>query len=417
MQNNDQKGSLKDTFSDFGAAPTDGLWNAISEQLDEKKKRRFAVWWWSTGLAAVLVVGFMFWNWKQDAETKQPVGGRSYAVHYENVPGENSFSKGGTLATAADSIQTDLPSRFNKESFIFNWESIELSLPYYHFNMSDYNPFPNFYFPVELPYVAAIVLPDSVKVADLLTNTDSTLTTLPDSTMTASIDDTIIRPMETQLLLKYVPKNWQIGLFAGRSQAITQSYPLIKGTGSSPPPSMAINPAVETRYSWDADLTVSRRLRRNWWLGSGAHFGWLESGKITETSTYKSGKVSYVALGVPISIGRELWIGGRFNITPMVGFRYDYAFRKTEEYTFQSDFSSISSADSAPVYTKTTGKAHLHFVSGFAGAEIAFSLLRNWKLVAKPTMQFYVYGKTDETTPNTFRKAWFSGAIGVTKRF
>lgn len=45
MQNNEDRGSLAEKFRDFGAAPSDALWNSISEQLGEKKKRRIAAWW------------------------------------------------------------------------------------------------------------------------------------------------------------------------------------------------------------------------------------------------------------------------------------------------------------------------------------------------------------------------------------
>ncbi|MBI3239095.1 MAG: hypothetical protein HYZ43_09690 [Flavobacteriia bacterium] len=215
-----------------------------------------------------------------------------------------------------------------------------------------------------------------------------------------------------------VTKRWKIGLFAGRSQVFAQSNPLINGVGTNSNQSLTANNPVETRYSWDADLTVSRLIRRRWWLGTGVHFGALGSGTIPENTDIKSGKVNYTALGVPLSIGYELYLGrGRFTLTPMIGFRYDYAFRKTEEYTYKEPELSISSADAAPTYVKTTETAKLNLISTSLSAELALRLRRNWNIVAKPTTQFYLYGKTDETNPNTFRKAWFGGSIGVTKRF
>ena len=306
------------------------------------------------------------------------------------------------MATATDSITAKVPFVFIWDPSMFPFSFNVDQYPYHY--MSDSYPG---YFPWN---------PIQLAVLDTTKNEPADSLDLPDdSTILSSVNDTV-RPMEAQkLLLSIKVTKWQVGLFVGRSMAISQSNPLIEGKESNTPQSMTVNPPVETRYSWNVDLTISKQVYRRWSLGTGVHFGLLQSGNIPETSNYKSGKISYMSFGVPLSIGRDFWIGGRFNITPMAGFRYDYAFRKTEEYTYQ-DGVSIS-ADLSPAYTKTTGTAHLHLVSGFAAAEVKFRLRRDWALVAKPMVQFYVFGQTDESTPNTFRNAWFGGSIGVTKRF
>ena len=54
MQNDSQKGMLGSRFENFNAAPSAGLWDAISSGLDEKKKRRGLIWWWvGPGIAAI----------------------------------------------------------------------------------------------------------------------------------------------------------------------------------------------------------------------------------------------------------------------------------------------------------------------------------------------------------------------------
>lgn len=63
MQNDKHRGSLGEKFSNFTATPSDGLWDAIADSLDEKKKRRGLVWWWlGTGLAAVFFAGVLVYN-------------------------------------------------------------------------------------------------------------------------------------------------------------------------------------------------------------------------------------------------------------------------------------------------------------------------------------------------------------------
>lgn len=412
MQNNDQKGSLKDTFSDFGATPSDGLWNAISEKLDEKKKRRFVFWWWSTGLAAVLVVGFTVWNWNQPAGTNPQNGMRSSQTVAETTSKKQHSSKGGTLVSASDSIGKQVPF-----VFIYDPSMFPMHFPFTYEQYS--HPFCNTIYQGYLPWnpIQLVDLEDPKNRSNDSLKNENLLIAQADSSDPTPTDSTVRSTETMQTLCIVLPKKWQLGLFAGRSQVFAQSNPLIDGVGSNSTQSMTVNPAIETHYSWDVDLTVSRRIFRRWWLGTGVHFGVLGSGIIPETSDYKSGKVNYTAIGVPLSIGRDFWIGGRFNITPIVGFRYDYAFRKTEEYTYKEPEMSISSADATPTYVKTTETAHLQLASAFIAAELTFRIRRNWSLVAKPMTQFYVYGKTDETTPNTFRKAWYGGSIGVTKRF
>jgi len=56
MQN---KNNLQDKFKNFGAQPTDALWDSIASNLDNKKKKRAIWFWWiGSGFAAILALGF-----------------------------------------------------------------------------------------------------------------------------------------------------------------------------------------------------------------------------------------------------------------------------------------------------------------------------------------------------------------------
>lgn len=52
MQN---KNNLQDKFKDFGAQPTDALWDSIASNLDHKKKKK-AIWFWWFGAVASIVL-------------------------------------------------------------------------------------------------------------------------------------------------------------------------------------------------------------------------------------------------------------------------------------------------------------------------------------------------------------------------
>lgn len=60
MQN---KGSLHNKFKDFGAQPSENLWDSIASNLDERKKKRIIIFWWvGSGLAAVFILSLLVIN-------------------------------------------------------------------------------------------------------------------------------------------------------------------------------------------------------------------------------------------------------------------------------------------------------------------------------------------------------------------
>jgi hypothetical protein len=72
MQNSENKGSLSDKFRDFGAAPTEGLWDAISGGLDADNSARQkgpkgpktlgkSLFWASTGFVAASAIATGIW--------------------------------------------------------------------------------------------------------------------------------------------------------------------------------------------------------------------------------------------------------------------------------------------------------------------------------------------------------------------
>jgi len=58
MQDDKLRGGLGSKFEGFGAAPSDGLWDAVSDALEGKKKKRRGIVWWFTG-AGIAAVGLI----------------------------------------------------------------------------------------------------------------------------------------------------------------------------------------------------------------------------------------------------------------------------------------------------------------------------------------------------------------------
>lgn len=63
MSTPENRGSLSEKFADFGAMPSEGMWDGIASQLEEKSSRKIGFWWWFSGLAAVgLISSWLVFN-------------------------------------------------------------------------------------------------------------------------------------------------------------------------------------------------------------------------------------------------------------------------------------------------------------------------------------------------------------------
>ncbi len=65
---------FQEKFKDLEVTPNERVWNAIEEKLQKKKKHRvFPIWWFSGGVAAVLVLGLLFYPYVKDEENIEDI--------------------------------------------------------------------------------------------------------------------------------------------------------------------------------------------------------------------------------------------------------------------------------------------------------------------------------------------------------
>lgn len=114
MQNDIQKGMLGSRFENFNAAPSAGLWDAISSGLDEKKKRRGIIWWWlGSGIAAIgLIAASIYSDQTTHAELAKWNANQKLKIDQQHV--HPNLSDSHSLLSADSSTDTS-KSQFNSD--------------------------------------------------------------------------------------------------------------------------------------------------------------------------------------------------------------------------------------------------------------------------------------------------------------
>lgn len=60
---------FQEKFKDFEATPRPEVWESIEAKLTKKKRRVLPMWWFSGGVAATLVLGFLFYPYVSEQDT------------------------------------------------------------------------------------------------------------------------------------------------------------------------------------------------------------------------------------------------------------------------------------------------------------------------------------------------------------
>lgn len=116
---------FQEKFKDFEAQPSDEIWRNIKAKLDEKKKRRIIPFWWKlSGVAALLLVGFLisksFYN--PETRTENPIVNQTDSNKKEQNTKEdlnknefkNNRSTSNVIDTNADQVKNNAISEKNE---------------------------------------------------------------------------------------------------------------------------------------------------------------------------------------------------------------------------------------------------------------------------------------------------------------
>jgi hypothetical protein len=103
---------FQEKFKDFEANPPDETWENIEAKLDEKKKRRIIPLWWKlSGVAALLLLGFLIAKsvYTPNSQTENPIvtdanSNQSEKQKAPNTSGNNLNSKPSSVNSAKDAV-------------------------------------------------------------------------------------------------------------------------------------------------------------------------------------------------------------------------------------------------------------------------------------------------------------------------
>lgn len=442
MQNDANKGSLTDKFRDFGAAPTDGLWDSIAAQLDDKKKRRIGFWWWTTGLAALLLVvsGILLYDGegqrsgneyadtnggaKKDRnsgntemhtrdEDRRKDGQTDVSAdnpddHGKNDPGthnpakpERSEQRSRHRSTSAgrngmeQPIATQTPSNQHtmgmNGSIALNGNGQDTVR-----DVADSGNAAN----TEVDSAQAVPADDLAAHTDSVRG-DSSFGLLPDFT-------------HRDPALAAVPK-WMIGLRTTRWQdngrepltaAPSDGEISMSGVGDlfGSPEKKA--PYIHRHWSLEADIAY--RFNNRWWLGSGMHVGFFSSDRETVSPALTNARLTGWTIGLPFNLNADIVSRNRWQVYTGLGVNLDFPVRRKLQYEPGSSASAFSIEESASA-------------SGYLGSTqlnlgVRYRVWKNLSVDLRPTVRRY-FESGDKNGLYVYNSWWWGVAGGVSWQF
>lgn len=434
MQTNNP-GSLKEKFGNFGAAPTDQLWNSISSSLDQKeKKRRGVFWWWFTGIAAsgILFVGIYYLGYQvgkneinlTGESDVNATGSLSVNKRIEMTEaGVDDLKKGeddtspGSLSPADDSEKgSDVSSTGYLSSFEMTEAGVDdleresdVIQDGFRSNPDDFRD-----------GMTKANARDSVKISDeKITQLNQPkvqkIIQLRDDNFDLALANKFVKPEKTSL--------WEIGFSIGtqtnRGNAYSydqstysdtttnlatldfQNENLVEGTGNF----NAITPVSGSiARPLSIDFSVGRILNNRWSLKSGLGLNYTKSVSHYNSSDLVSVEMSIFSFSLPILAEFDFVKSKRFEFSSAAGI--------VNEIPFLSRTNSFSPLSSS---STNTSKSFIrgYMCSGLFNFGLSYRLNNGVKIGIHPNVRHYFFQSMKSDYPVIERKTWFGANVGL----
>ncbi len=438
MQTN-TPGSLKEKFGNFGAAPTEQLWNSISSSLDQKeKKRRGIFWWWFGGIAAsgLLLFGIYYLGYQAGKSEKNIAEENNYAVEKSDANSTGSLPSNemtgvtddeaqytpdvnstGTLSSGEMPVEThnehQNKSNVSSTGSLSLSQRVEMTDP----KEDDLEKGADVSSSGSLPAINITVANEHHLV---LTSTEKmTRLEYPKiHKITLTHDDNFDASEFKHDEISFGESKWEIGFSVGTQMSLSpkeeplyfnvgnglntdfSSLETIQGTGllsSQSPWSGTISRPLSI------DFSIARTFGKRWSLQSGLGINWTKSTTFYDYLTPSQVNASFFSISVPLVA------------------EFDFVKRKRLEFS-----TGLGIVNEIPLYlrssslypvleSKTVSKSFIsgYMCSGLLNLGVNYRLTEKMKIGLHPNVRHYFFQSMKSDFPVVEKKTWFGANIGL----
>ena len=404
MSTPENRGSLSEKFADFGAAPSEGMWEGIVGQLEEKSSRKFAFWWWFTGFAAVgLISSWFIFKHVQTSEQENAV-----TLHLPTLSNQILESK-----TGIDSY-TSLENRLSNHS---NKQDITIFKVKEHDHQSGDQQKESKNNHTEIPPSDELTIHENqpqIKVQE-----KTSIINLLAVRGAKRLDQSCVfpifleknktkqnRPVEIGFRIAYYhdlasptsSSENTLSTFSADSDA-----PEITGSNALSDPNNTASPAFSTvNRNLNLDFTIGKYLSPRWMLNSGIWFSRTNYKSDYYSFTLSSSSTNISSIGLPLGASYDFIKRKRFDWRGQLNFLNEFAVFEHATIDYINEGQTVTSK----------------FTKGYSAA-LDFSLNHlikigsNLHLNIAPSYRRYLTQKVQADAFLLKKNQWVGGSIGV----
>jgi len=438
MQNN-APGSLQDKFKDFGAAPTEPLWDSIAAKLDEDKKRRAPFWWWFIGSAAFIAVIFGVYQLGYNAGVnKNEIGlDKTESTKFSDQTAKNNLP---STAEKSNTNQADIlvPPVNKQETILSDKKDVVDSKKN---NLSQENRTENQKHSSDISANTSNEKDNKIKGNDVvikqhlptenilfdneISNPELQKLAINDFTSRHYLneDPSLLSEHLVQIQNPVSPRKWEIGFNIGTLKGMNSS-----GQNLLPDPNTSLTTAdnlsqentiagtglqsysnlseshVNIRRPLQAEITFSRSLGKRWNFQTGLGVGFFLSKNVYSSGNLTNVRSRFVSIAIPVHFNYDLVQRRRFSIYSGVGVNYEVPLFETVKTEY-----SNTSLESVNTKKFTSG----YMISLQLNTGFRYHINEKIKLDFRPNLRYYIHQSMKGTYPALERKVWAGASVGL----
>jgi len=344
MQN---KNTLQDKFKDFGAQPSDALWDSIASTLDNKRKKKAIWFWWFGAVASVALILGAFLHLNDD-RTNQKVASNHTNIQNEYVKTEDGLDKkkvgAQTKIEEVGSIET-LPTKPSTNTVAVTKKASQQTAIATTITINPKHNTQNNSISPESEHIIQI------NEHHQLSCEDCNLTIKPRQLEALEVGPPNNLKLNTLILLKQsrqfeysfnavtffnINKNEQdYALQSTSSTNSTQTTSITDGFSANESLLPNVNPQFKRSIPLVLRLGIITKLSTRFKIQSGLDFGWIRTTPLNTGYYYQSS--SNFTLGIPVFIKFNILNKKRFVFNTNLGVINDFAFLKQDKsYAYET---------------------------------------------------------------------------------